>query len=196
MKSQSENKGEKIPVNQPNSEFLFDINEIRKRAREHMENGPVTAEYKADKEKVISVLNDVLATEIVCTLRYKRHYFSAQGIYSKPIADEFLEHATEEGQHADMVARRIMQLGGAPDFNPDGLVTRSHSAYAEGNSLIDMIKEDLIAERVAVETYAEIIRWLGDNDPTSRRVMEQILEKEEEHADDLATLLEQMTGKK
>ena len=123
-------------------------------------------------------------------LRYRRHYFMATGIHSQAVAEEFMEHAEQEQEHADKIAERIRQLGGAPDFNPEGLLSRSHAQYAEGNSLIDMIKEDLIAERIAIESYTEMIRFFGDNDPTSRRLMESVLEQEEEHADDMATLLE------
>jgi bacterioferritin len=169
--------------------FKADIDEIRRRAREHMDRGPVTEAYQADLEKVLSVLNEVLATEIVCTLRYKFHYYMAQGIHSQAVANEFLEHANEEQMHADMVAKRITELNGRPNFNPEGLATRSHAQYAEGARLEDMIREDLVAERIAVGTYSEIIRWLGNDDPTTRRLIEEILAKEEEHADDLAKLL-------
>lgn len=170
--------------------FKADIEEIRRRAREKMDEGPVTAYYKADRQKVISVLNEVLATEMVCNLRYKNHYFMAKGIHSESVAQEFLEHANEEQQHADMVADRIAELGGDPNFSPDGLALRSHSEYKEGDTLEEMIREDLIAERIAVATYSEIVRWLGNDDPTTRRIIEEILAKEEEHADDLAKLLE------
>jgi bacterioferritin len=170
-------------------EFVSDIEGIRKRARAHMDQGAVTPGYKADRVQVIKVLNEVLATELVCALRYKRHYFMASGINSDPVREEFLEHATEEQQHADQVAARIVQLNGEPDFNPDSLMARSHAQYAEGGELVSMIKEDLVAERIAIETYAEIIRWLDDTDVTTRRMMEQILEKEEEHAEDLASLV-------
>ncbi|MFL5248842.1 MAG: bacterioferritin [Myxococcales bacterium] len=170
--------------------FLSDIQEIRRRAREHVERGAVTSAYKGDVETAIKLLNEALATEIVCTLRYRRHHYMAAGIHYQAIADEFMEHANEEQQHADQIAERIRQLGGAPDFNPEGLLTRSHAQYAEGNSLVDMIKEDLVAERIAIESYLELIRFFGDNDPTSRRLMEKVLEQEEEHADDMATLLE------
>jgi bacterioferritin len=169
--------------------FLTDIQEIRKRARRQMEHGAVTEGYKADREAVISLLNQALATEIVCVLRYRRHHFMAKGIHSQAVADEFLEHANEEQGHADLIAARIVQLDGAPDFSPQGLLTRSHSEYVEGDTLTDMIREDLVAERIAIESYGEIVRYLGDKDPTSRRVMEEILEKEEEHADDMSTLL-------
>jgi bacterioferritin len=170
--------------------FVADIEEIRRRARQHIENGAVIEGYKADRETVIRILNEALATEIVCTLRYKRHYYMASGIHSQAVAEEFLEHANEEQSHADKIAERITQLDGAPNFNPDGLLTRSHSEYKEGDSLVDMIKEDLVAERIAIESYSEIIRYLGDNDPTSRRVMEEVLGKEEEHAEDMKTLLD------
>ena len=170
--------------------FLSDIQEIRRRAREHVEKGAVTAGYKGDVETAIKLLNEALATEIVCTLRYRRHHYMAAGIHYQAVADEFMKHAEEEQEHADQIAERIRQLGGAPDFDPQGLITRSHAQYVEGSSLIDMIKEDLIAERIAIESYLEMIRFFGDNDPTSRRMMEEILEKEEEHADDMATLLE------
>src|SRR3954464_13251002 len=172
--------------------FLSDIQEIRRRAREHVEKGAVTSAYKGDVETAIRCLNEALATEIVCTLRYRRHHYMAAGIHSQAVADEFMEHAREEQEHADRIAERIRQLGGAPDFNPDGLLTRSHAQYAEGNSLLDMIKEDLIAERIAIESYMEMIRYFGDTDPTSRRLMEEVLQQEEEHADDMATLLESL----
>jgi bacterioferritin len=171
------------------SPFKSDLDAIRRRAREHMEDGAVTGAYKADREQVIKVLNEVLATEIVCVLRYRNHYFMASGINSQPIADEFLVHANEEQGHADEVARRITQLGGTPNFNPEGLATRSHAQYAEGKTLDAMIKEDLVAERIAIETYSEIVRWLGDDDPTTRRMIEGILAVEEEHADDLSNML-------
>jgi bacterioferritin len=150
----------------------------------------VTPAYRGDVETAVKLLNEALATEIVCTLRYRRHHYMAAGIHSQAVADEFMEHANEEQEHADKIAERIRQLGGAPDFNPEGLLTRSHAQYAEGNSLVDMIKEDLIAERIAIESYMELIRFFGENDPTSRRLMEYVLQQEEEHADDMATLLE------
>ena len=170
-------------------DFLSDVKELRRRARQHIEDGAVTQGYGADPEKVVAVLNEALATEIVCVLRYKRHYFMAQGIHAQAVAQEFLEHANEEQGHADRIAERITQLGGAPDFNPEGLATRSHSEYVEGNSLIDMIREDLVAERIAIDSYGEIVRFFGDRDITSRRLMEEILANEEEHADDLNKLL-------
>jgi bacterioferritin len=176
----------------PAQEFLTDIKTIRERARKHIEDGAVTQGYTADRNAVVQILNDALATEIVCVLRYKRHYYMAKGIHAKSVAAEFLEHAGEEQEHADQIAERIVQLGGAPDFNPASLVGRSHSDYTEGDSLIEMLKEDLIAERIAIDSYREIILYLGDKDPTSRRVMEEILAKEEEHAEDLSTLLEDL----
>jgi bacterioferritin len=182
------------PGPDPNGPFVSDLKEIRRRAREHMERGAVTAGYKADRETVIRILNEVLATEIVCVLRYKRHYYMATGIHSEGVADEFLQHANEEQGHADLVAERITQLDGAPDFNPAGLATRSHSEYVEGKNLVEMIREDLVAERIAIESYSEIIRYLGDRDPGTRTMMEKILTMEEEHADDMKTLLERVSS--
>jgi bacterioferritin len=171
------------------NELKTDLETIRKRAREKMEDGAVTASYTADRNKVISVLNEVLATEIVCVLRYKNHYYMASGINSGPVAQEFLQHANEEQAHADMVAKRITELGGSPNFNPDGLHLRSHAEYKEGKTLEAMIREDLVAERIAIATYSDIVRWLGNDDPTTRRMIEALLAVEEEHADDLANLL-------
>ena len=170
-------------------EFLTDIKTIRTRARQKIDDGAVTASYQADREKVVAVLNEVLATEIVCTLRYKRHYYTAEGIHAEAVKAEFLQHAKEEQAHADAVATRITQLNGEPDFDPAGLVSRSHAEYSEGETIADMLKEDLVAERIAIETYSEIVRWLGDKDVTTRRLIEEILEKEEEHAEDLSSLL-------
>ena len=170
--------------------FLSDIQELRRRARIHIEDGAVTSSYSADLPKVIAVMNEALATELVCVLRYKRHFFMATGIHATAVAAEFQEHAADEQGHADRIAERITQLGGAPNFNPEGLASRSHSQYIEGESLLDMIKEDLVAERIAIESYGEIVRFLGDRDITSRRLMEEILAVEEEHADDLKNLLE------
>jgi len=172
--------------------FLSDIQEIRRRARQHMENGAVTDSYKADRETVLRLLNEALATEIVCVLRYKRHHFMARGLNAQSVADEFAEHAAEEQEHADKLAERITQLDGEPNFSPEGLLMRSHSEYVEGKTLVDMIREDLVAERIAIESYSEIVRYLGDKDPTSRRLMEEILAKEEEHADDMNTLIESL----
>jgi bacterioferritin len=174
------------------AEFLTDIETLRARARQEIEKGPVTDAYGADLQRVLQVLNEALATEIVCTLRYKRHYYTATGLYSEPVAAEFLEHAGEEQEHADRLAERIVQLGGEPDFNPDTLTKRSHAEYDESADLIQMIKEDLVAERVAIAAYTEITQWLGDGDPTTRRVFEDLLAQEEEHADDLRGLLERL----
>ncbi len=170
-------------------EFISDIKSLRERARKHIENGAVTEGYRADRDNVVRLLNEALATEIVCVLRYRRHHFMAQGIHSQAVAAEFLEHANEEQGHADQIAARIVQLGGAPNFNPEGILTRSHAEYVEGETLVDMIKEDLVAERIAIDSYAEIARYIGDKDPTTRRLMESILAMEEQHADDLASLL-------
>ncbi len=174
--------------------FLSDVQELRRRARENMMNGPVTSDYRGDVKQSVEVLNQALATELVCVLRYKRHYYMSRGIYKDAVAQEFLQHANEEQQHADMIAERITQLGGEPDFNPQGLASRSHSEYKEGENMIDMIKENLIAERVAIESYREMVRFFGDNDPTTRRMIEQILAVEEEHANDMVDLLEQHDG--
>ena len=176
----------------PNQPFLSDIKQIRERARKHMEKGAITDAYKADLETVLKLLNEALATEIVCVLRYKRHQFTAHGLSAQSVADEFAEHAGEEQEHADKIAQRIVELGGDPNFNPEGLASRSHSEYVEGETLTDMIKEDLVAERIAIESYSEIIRFLGENDTTSRRVMEEILAKEEEHAEDMLSLIERV----
>jgi bacterioferritin len=173
-------------------EFVSDIKRLRERARKHIDKGAVTDGYKADRKRVIDVLNEVLATEIVCVLRYKRHYFMARGVHAESVKQEFSQHAAEEQQHADWVAERIIQLGGEPDFNPEGLVQRSHSEYAEGEDLQSMIREDLVAERIAIESYSEIVRWLANDDPTTRRIVEDILKMEEEHADDMANLLDRM----
>jgi bacterioferritin len=167
---------------------------LRERARKHIEQGAVTEGYAADRATVIKVLNESLATEIVCVLRYKRHYFMANGINAESVAAEFLQHANEEQAHADLIAQRIVQLGGAPNFNPEGLLSRSHAEYVEGETLLDMIKEDLVAERIAIDSYREIIQYLGNDDPTTRRMMEGILAMEEEHADDLVSLLDGLNG--
>jgi bacterioferritin len=169
--------------------FLTDIKTLRERARKHIENGAVTEGYAADRKTVIKLLNDALATEIVCVLRYKRHYFMATGIHAESVAAEFLQHSNEEQGHADQIGARIVQLGGAPDLNPEGLLTRSHAEYVEGETLQDMIKEDLVAERIAIDSYRDLINYFGNDDPTSRRLMEEILAVEEEHADDLVSLL-------
>ncbi|MGH8216539.1 MAG: ferritin-like domain-containing protein [Rhodanobacteraceae bacterium] len=172
--------------------FLSDIQNIRQRAREHIEKGAVTHGYTADRDTVIKVLNEALATELVCVLRYKYHYYMASGIHAQSVAAEFLQHADEEQAHADRIAERITQLDGSPNLNPDGLTSRSHSDYVEGDDLVDMIKEDLVAERIAIDSYREIIQYLGNDDPTTRRVIEEVLAQEEEHAEDMKTLLEEL----
>ena len=169
--------------------FVRDVDEIRRRASEKIEEGAVTPGYKGDVEKTISILNEALATEIVCVLRYQHHYFMATGVHGKGVADEFKEHADDEREHADLIAERIQQLGGKPDFNPKSLLERSVSQYVEGETLADMIKEDLIAERIVIDVYHEMIRYFGNNDPTTRKMIERILADEEEHASDLADLL-------
>ena len=172
--------------------FLNDIKTLRERARQHIENGAVTQGYSADRETVIKLLNEALATEIVCVLRYRRHYFMASGINAESVAAEFLQHSNEEQGHADQISQRIVQLQGEPNFNPEGLLMRSHAEYVEGTSLTDMIKEDLVAERIAIDSYRELITYFGNQDPTSRRLMEEILAVEEEHADDLVNMLQKM----
>jgi bacterioferritin len=171
---------------------LTDIKTLRERAQQHIEKGAVTSGYAADRESVLRMLNEALATELVCVLRYRRHYFMATGIHAAPVAAEFMEHATEELAHADLIAKRIVELRGEPNFSPDGLATRSHAEYVEGDSLKSMIKEDLVAERIAIESYREMIAYLGDQDPTTHRMLEAILASEEEHADDLSSLVDGM----
>jgi bacterioferritin len=178
--------------NMKKGSFLTDVQTIRKRARQHIERGAVTEGYRGDLQAIVPLLNEALATEIVCVLRYKRHFFMASGIHAQSVAQEFLQHAMEEQGHADLIAARITQLGGEPNFSPEGLATRSHSEYVEGDSLLDMIREDLIAERVAIDSYGEMVRFIGDKDPTTRRMLEGILAMEEEHADDLSSLLEKL----
>jgi bacterioferritin len=175
--------------------FLTDVKELRRRARMHIEQGAVTGTYRADREVVTKLLNEALATEIVCVLRYRRHHFMAVGLASKAVADEFLEHAEEEQGHADEIARRITELNGEPNLSPEGMLSRSHSEYVPGDTLVDMIREDLIAERIAIESYSEMIRYIGDDDATTRRMLESILAKEEEHATDMADLLAQHSKK-
>jgi bacterioferritin len=174
-------------------QFLTDVKKLRDNARKNMEKGAVTDSYKADVKQVLKVLNDVLATELVCVLRYKRHYYAASGINAEGAKEQFLEHAADEQQHADWIANRITQLGGEPDFNPTGLATRSHSEYVEGKDLVSMIREDLVAERIAIDSYSEVVRWLGDGDPTTRKMIEDILKAEEDHAEDMKSLLTKMS---
>ena len=169
--------------------FMTDIKTIRERARREIEDGAVTQDYSLDKDQAVKILNEALATEIVCVLRYRFHYFMASGIHKEGAAAEFLEHSNEEQRHADMIAERIKQLGGKPEMNPAVVAQMSHSEYVEGTSLEDMLREDLVAERIAIQTYREMITFFGHKDPTSRRLMEEILAVEEEHADDIADLL-------
>jgi bacterioferritin len=169
--------------------FLTDVKTLRARARKHIQQGAVTSGYRADRTTVVKLLNEALATEIVCVLRYRRHHFMAQGMNAEPVAAEFLTHANEEQQHADQIAARIIQLNGEPNFSPEGLLSRSHAEYVEGKDLVDMIKEDLVAERVAIDSYREMIDYIGDKDTTTKRMLEGILAMEEEHADDLVGLL-------
>ncbi|VFR30942.1 Bacterioferritin [plant metagenome] len=173
----------------PHTGFHLDVEAIRKKARKDIESGAVTEGYRADRETIIDMLNGALATELVCTLRYKRHYFMATGLNAEPVAAEFAEHAAQEQEHADQLAERIVQLGGEPNFSPDGLSKRSHAEYATGDTLQGMIKEDLIAERIAIDSYRQMVDYIGDTDPTTRRMLEQILAVEEEHADDLSDFL-------
>lgn len=169
--------------------FQTDMKTIRARAREKIESGAVTAGYSGDRALVIDLLNDALASEIVCVLRYKRHYFMAEGIHSESVAAEFAEHAADEQRHADMIAKRIVQLRGAPEFSPEGMLSRSHTEYVEVESLSEMLKENLVAERIAIDTYREMVQYIGDRDPTTKRMLEEILADEECHADDLSSLL-------
>jgi bacterioferritin len=180
------------PDNNRKKPFLTDVKTLRKRARQHIERGAVTEGYTADRETVLKLLNEALATEIICVLRYRRHYFMANGLEAQSVAAEFLQHANEEQGHADQIAARIVQLGGEPNFSPDGLSTRSHAEYVEGTDLIDMIKEDLVAERIAIDSYREMVAYCGTEDPTTRRLLEEILGVEEEHAEDLVSMLQRL----
>ena len=180
------------PGNKRKQPFLTDVKTLRKRARQHIERGAVTEGYTADRETVLKLLNEALATEIICVLRYRRHYFMASGLEAQSVAAEFLQHANEEQGHADQIAARIVQLGGEPNFSPDGLSTRAHAEYVEGTDLIDMIKEDLVAERIAIDSYREMVAYCGTEDPTTRRLLEEILGVEEEHAEDLVSMLQRL----
>lgn len=173
---------------------LTDKETLRARARQNVDNGAVTEGYAADREEILRLLNESLATELVCTLRYKRHYFMANGLKASVAADEFLEHAKQEAEHADKLAERIVQLGGEPEFNPDALSGLSHAQYVAGNTLKEMVYEDLVAERIAIDSYREIIQYIGESDPTTRRIFEDILAQEEEHADDMADILGELEG--
>ena len=171
---------------------LTDVTTLRERARHNVDQGAVTEGYTADREEILRLLNESLATELVCTLRYKRHYYMATGLKASTAADEFLEHANQELEHADKLAERITQLGGEPDFNPDNLSRNSHAQYVAGNTLKEMVYEDLVAERIAIDSYREIIQYIGESDPTTRRIFEDILAQEEEHADDMADILQDL----
>jgi len=173
---------------------LTDVQTLRESARRHVEEGAVTEHYRADRQKVLQLLNEALATEIICVLRYRQNYFTARGLKAKVAAAEFLEHANQELEHADQLAERIVQLGGDPDFNPETLVARSHAEYRIGKTLAEMIKENLVAERIAIDSYREMAQYVGEDDPTTRRLLESILATEEEHADDLKQLLEDAAG--
>ena len=177
---------------EPGKPFLTDVKTLRERARQHILDGAVTKAYGGETETACRVLNEALATELVCVLRYKRHYYMAQGIHAGSVKSEFLQHAAEEQGHADRIAERIVQLGGAPNFSPEGLLSRSHSQYVEGETLVDMITEDLVAERIAIDSYREISAYFADFDSTTRRMIEEIQAVEEEHADDLAELLQNL----
>jgi bacterioferritin len=172
-----------------NDRPMTDVATLRARARHHIEEGAVTAGYTGDRKEVLRLLNQALATELICVLRYKRHYFMARGIHAATVAAEFREHAGEELEHADRIAARIVQLGGEPDFSPMTLLARSHAEYVEGTTLLDMIKENLVAERIAIDSYRDLVRYLGDDDPTTKRMIESILAVEEEHADELSDLV-------
>jgi bacterioferritin len=183
------------PIPSPQAQSpLTDVQTLRDAARRHIEEGAVTERYSADREKVLEMLNEALATELVCVLRYRHDHFMARGFGSKNAADEFMEHATEELQHADQIAERIVQLGGEPRYNPTELTQRSHSEYRVGKTLQEAIKENLVAERIAIDSYREMIQYVGNSDPTTRRMLEEILATEEEHADDLADLLDMSAG--
>jgi bacterioferritin len=183
---------EEAPKRTAPKPFLTDVKTLRKRARGHILEGAVTGGYAGDPKAACKVLNDALATEIVCVLRYRRHYFMAKGIHAGPVKQEFLEHANEEQAHADRIAERIVQLGGEPNFSPEGLLSRSHSEYVEGDTLVDMITEDLVAERVAIDSYREMVEYFKSFDTTTRKMLEEIQASEEQHADDLSELLENL----
>jgi bacterioferritin len=182
-----------VPQPPQKKSSLTDVKTLREQARRHIEEGAVTQNYGADREKVLQILNEALATELVCVLRYRHDHFMARGLDSKSAADEFMEHATEELQHADRIAERIVQLGGEPKFDPSGLADRSHSEYRIGRTLQEAIRENLVAERIAIDSYREMVQYVGDSDPTTRRMLEEILATEEEHADDLVDLLQDAT---
>ena len=184
----------KKPSQKPGDGFT-PVKTLRENARKNLDEGPITETYLLDRKKVIEKLNEALATEWVCVLRYKRHYFSASGMLADSVKAEFLEHAKQEQAHADLIAERIVQLGGEPDLDPDTLTARAHAEYKEGSDLREMVKEDLVAERIAIDSYREMIHYIGDSDTTTKRLLEKILEQEEEHADEFADLLDGWIGK-
>lgn len=173
----------------PEKPFMTDIETLRRRARKHILDGAVTPSYEGDLKTTIQLLQEALATEIVCVLRYKSHFYLADGIHAQSVAQEFLEHAADEQLHAEQLSERIKQLGGAPNWNPEGILTRSHAEFRNGETLVELIQEDLIAERIAIDSYREMAQYFDQKDSSSRRLMEEILAKEEEHAQDLADLL-------
>lgn len=175
--------------NNNNQKTMSSVDELRRRARQQVEEGAVTEGYEADRKQILKMLNEALATELVCVLRYRRHYFLAKGLESEPIAKEFLEHSNEELSHADKLASRIAQLGGEPVFNPNLICGLSHAEYVETEDLKEMVKENLVAERIAIDSYREMINFIGNSDSTTRRILEEILEVEEQHADELSDLL-------
>jgi bacterioferritin len=174
---------------------LTDTRTLRARARKSVDDGAITSTYTADRKEVIRLLNEALATEWVCVLRYYRHYYSAKGMLVDAVKGEFLEHAQQEMEHAGQLSERIVQLGGEPDLNPDTLTARSHAEYKEGKDLRGMVRENLVAERIAIDSYREMINYIGDRDTTTKRILEHILAQEEEHADDMADLLDGWIGK-
>jgi bacterioferritin len=188
-------KGTPAPTSAAEQPFLTDVKTLRERARKHIEDGAVTPGYSGDRATILKLLGEALATEIVCVLRYRYHYFVASGIHADAVAAEFLVHATEEQGHADLIATRIVQLNGDPDMDPSGLTARSHAEYVKGKDLRDMIKENLIAERIAIDSYREMIGYIGDKDTTTKRMLEGILAMEEEHADDLNSMLDGEWGR-
>jgi bacterioferritin len=173
---------------------ITDVKTLRERARRSIDDGAVTESYTADRKQVIRLLNEALATEWVCVLRYYRHFFMASGMLADSVKAEFLEHAHQEQEHANRIAERIVQLGGEPDLNPETLTARSHAEYKPGHDLRDMVKEDLIAERIAIDSYREMIQYIGDRDTTTKRILEHVLAQEEEHANDMADLLDGWVG--
>jgi len=183
------------PPRLPGHATLTDVRTLRERARKSIEDGAVTESYTADRKEVISLLNEALATEWVCVLRYYRHYFMASGMLADSVKAEFLEHAQQEMEHANHISERIVQLGGEPDLDPATLTARSHAEYKPGHDLRDMVKENLIAERIAIDSYREMINYIGDRDTTTKRILEHVLSQEEEHADDMADLLDGWVGK-